>query len=160
MSIKHSARAILFGLQKQPHLLDLIRRVWRFTRPRYTAGAVAIIFNDAGEVLLVEHVFHAFIPWGLPGGYLDRREDPDKAVLRELREELELEAEISQIIRVERNFGDHLDFTYLCHPRGAVGKLSMELKAYRWIALVDLPVLPDHQREAIMEAAARVAVVR
>ena len=42
-----------------------------------------------GQVLLVEHVFHPYAPWGLPGGWIDRNESPSQtAVIRELQEEL------------------------------------------------------------------------
>lgn len=154
MTINRSNRSFLVHLQRFPLLLDLIRRVWRFTRPKYTAGSVAVIFNDAGEVLLVEHIFHAFTPWGLPGGYVDRREDPDRALIRELREELELDAEALRVIAVERIYGNHLDFAYLCAARGVVGKLSFELNAYRWTNLDELPELTAFQQRAILDAAA------
>ncbi len=160
MTTNSSTHSFLFHLQRFPLLLDLIRRVWRFTRPKYTAGTVAVIFNDAGEVLLVEHVFHAFTPWGLPGGYVDRREDPDHALVRELKEELELEAEAVRVIAVERVYGNHLDFAYLCAARGTVGKLSFELNSYRWTNLAELPKLPKFQHRAILDAAAWMHVVK
>jgi 8-oxo-dGTP pyrophosphatase MutT (NUDIX family) len=141
------------ALQKVPVLLDMLRRVWRYTRPRYTAGSVAVMFNARGDVLLVEHAFHAYHAWGLPGGYLDAREDPDQALVRELREELSLEAAVMQIVLVERSFGAHLDFAYLCDARGQIGSLSPELLDYRWVALSELPALRPFHRRAIENAA-------
>ncbi len=149
-SLKRAARA----LQKVPWALNLLRKAWRYTRPRYTAGSVAVVFNAAGDVLLVEHVFHAYLPWGLPGGYLDAREDPDRALARELREELDLAIDVRQIVLVERNFTAHLDFAYLCHARGDIGTLSPELLDYRWVALHELPELRPFHRRAIEHAAA------
>lgn len=148
-SLKRAARS----LQKIPWALSAIRKIWRYTRPRYTAGSVAVVFNDAGEVLIVEHVFHAYQPWGLPGGYLNRRENPDGALARELREELQLEVDVRQIVLVERNFGDHLDLAYLCHARSSIGKLSPELVDYRWVEPSALPDLRPFHRRAIENAA-------
>lgn len=140
------------ALQKTPWALDVLRRVWRFARPRYTAGCVGILFDDQNRVLVVEHAFHTPPVWGLPGGYLDRRENPDSAVARELREELKLHVEVGPVILVERHFGNHLDFAYLCRTTDTIGKLSPELVSYRWAAVDDLPDLRPFHRRAIDRA--------
>ena len=54
-------------------------------------GAVAAVFDDAGKVLLVEHVFRTDYPWGLPGGWVAPGEAPVDAVRREIEEELQLQ---------------------------------------------------------------------
>lgn len=154
LSIKQSARS----LQKIPFLLELIRKTWRFTRPRYTAGAVGVIFNESGAVLIVEHAYHAYTPWGLPGGYLDNREDPDHAVAREMLEELSLKVEVGPIVHIERNYASHLDLAYLCRVQGSIGALSSELISYRWSALDDLPDLSEFHRRAIAAAVNRIPV--
>jgi ADP-ribose pyrophosphatase YjhB (NUDIX family) len=67
-------------------------------------GAVGVVFNEAGQVLLVEHVFRPNGNWGLPGGWIKRGEDPAHAVKRELQEELKLKIEVKQLL--------------LCEPQG------------------------------------------
>ncbi|MDX2162522.1 MAG: NUDIX hydrolase [bacterium] len=146
--IIHAARK----LRQFPWLMNAARDVWRITRPRYSAGSVGVIFNDTGAVLVVEHVFHAHCPWGLPGGYLDLREDPAVAVARELREELELDVTVGPVLAVERNYGAHLDFAYLCRAKNTIGRLSPELISYRWAHPAELPELIPFHRRAIAAA--------
>jgi ADP-ribose pyrophosphatase YjhB (NUDIX family) len=71
------------------------RKLLPFARPFYrvysrlhrgaTLGVRGLVRNDAGEILLVEHVFSA--GWHLPGGGVERGETTEDAVIRELREE-------------------------------------------------------------------------
>ncbi len=63
-----------------------------------------MVFNDAGQILLVEHVFRPHCPWGLPGGWIERGENPAETVRRELEEELQLPVEVKRLL--------------LCEPQG------------------------------------------
>ena len=76
----------------------LLRTAVSWVGPRQHVGVAAAVFNNAGQVLLVEHVFRPIFPWGLPGGWIDRGEDPAAAVRRELAEELGLEVEVKQLL--------------------------------------------------------------
>ena len=63
---------------------NLISKIWRrlpvrmrrwsmrLTHARFTVTAGGIIFNDAGEILLLKHRFRAGSGWGLPGGFSKR----------------------------------------------------------------------------------------
>jgi 8-oxo-dGTP pyrophosphatase MutT (NUDIX family) len=66
------------------------RAVVRAGSPSYTVGAVCAIVRD-GEVLLLRQRHRD--GWTLPGGLLDRGEDCDAAMRRELAEELRLEVD-------------------------------------------------------------------
>jgi 8-oxo-dGTP pyrophosphatase MutT (NUDIX family) len=66
--------------------------------PRQHVGVVGAIFNNDGQVLVLEHVFRPHFPWGLPGGWINRGEDPALAVARELYEELGLAVEVKQLL--------------------------------------------------------------
>jgi len=58
--------------------------------PRQAVGVLAVIVNAEGRVLLAHHATRPHAPWGLPGGWIDRRERPEDGVLREVAEELDL----------------------------------------------------------------------
>lgn len=71
-----------FGGLPKPVRRFLIRTL----RPSWTAGAVAIIERDDGRWLFVRPVYRD--GWALPGGLVDRREQPAATVVREMAEEL------------------------------------------------------------------------
>ena len=50
----------------------LRRHAVRFGHKRFTASAGAIVLDDQGRVLLLDHVFRPQSGWGLPGGFLNR----------------------------------------------------------------------------------------
>jgi ADP-ribose pyrophosphatase YjhB (NUDIX family) len=139
-------------VRKAPWIVALGRVLWRLRQAKFSAGVVGVIFDKEGRVLLVEHVFHPYAPWGLPGGWVDRRENPAQTVQRELREELEMTIEVGPILMVETDYGNHLDFAYLCYSDGPVGKLSNELLNYGWYDLANLPRLHKFHYRAITSA--------
>ncbi len=59
----------------------------------------AAIFND-GKLLAARRASHKHLPgmWELPGGKIERTESPQDALVRELREELSIEASIRELI--------------------------------------------------------------
>lgn len=69
-----------------------IRRLGvRLVEPTYTLTAGVVVVDDRGWVLLARHVYRTGSGWGIPGGFVERGEQPDEAARRELREELDLE---------------------------------------------------------------------
>jgi 8-oxo-dGTP diphosphatase len=139
-------------VRKAPWTMSVGRVFWRLRQAKFSAGVVGVVFDEQGRVLLVEHVFHPYAPWGLPGGWVDRKESPADTVQRELREELELVIEVGPILKVEVDYGNHLDFAYLCYSDTSVGKLSLELLNYGWYDLENLPRLQKFHYQAIMSA--------
>lgn len=121
----------------------------RAVQPRYTVGVAAVVLDGEGRVLLVEHTYHPRYPWGLPGGWIDRDEDPARAVLRELDEELGLEARVVRILHLSKTLPNHIDLAYLCEARGSIGSLCHELLDYSWVARGDLPPVKRFHRRSI-----------
>jgi 8-oxo-dGTP pyrophosphatase MutT (NUDIX family) len=58
---------------------------WRVSRP-FSLGALALVVDGEGRVLLVQLTYRR--GWYLPGGGVRRREGLDEAARRELREEV------------------------------------------------------------------------
>jgi ADP-ribose pyrophosphatase YjhB (NUDIX family) len=65
----------------------VVRHHWRRWRKAPIVGVSVIITNLSGDVLLLRHSYGPEV-WGLPGGGLNRGEDPLEAARREVREEL------------------------------------------------------------------------
>jgi 8-oxo-dGTP diphosphatase len=142
-------------MQRHPWAARLLQRVYGRFQPRFTVGVVGVLVDPAGRVLLVEHIFHARRPWGLPGGWLARGEDPVQTVERELLEETGLRVRAVRPIVIQRapDMRAHMDMAYLCelasHPQTI--RLSHELLGYRWAPSDALPPLVAFHELAIRE---------
>ncbi len=139
-------------LRRYPSILRLPYIIYRRFQPRYTIGVVGVIINDKKQVLLVEHVFHPEHPWGLPGGWIGRNEEPADAVARELKEELELDVKAKRVIYVKKPSNSHIDMAFFCEASNSVGKISNELLDYKWVDSDQLPPLRIFHTTAIQLA--------
>jgi 8-oxo-dGTP pyrophosphatase MutT (NUDIX family) len=75
----------------------LRRRWWRLRKPQHRS-VIVLATDDSGRVLLVRHSYGQPV-WTLPGGGIDRNEDPLAAAIREFREELRCElAELRPLV--------------------------------------------------------------
>ena len=126
----------------------------RLTHPRFTVTAGALIFNDSGEILLLKHRFRAGSGWGLPGGFLEKGEQPLEALRRELREEIALELEDVEIFAT-RSFRkpQQVEVLFRCRANGAVTPRTMEVERAEWFFPESLPEgLPRDQRRLVEQA--------
>lgn len=116
----------------------------RLVVPSHRIGVALVAFNAEGEVLLLRHVFHPEIPWGLPGGWLTRNENPVAGLIREVREETGLEATVGPpALIAHRKNPSHLAMAYLGWVKPGPLTLSAEILEARWFSLSDLPQ-PEH----------------
>ena len=129
----------------------------RLTHTRFTVTAGAIIFNNKGEVLLLKHRFRAGSGWGLPGGFLEKGEQPIEAMRRELREEIGLEVADAEVFAA-RSFRKpmQVEVLFRCSANALVKPRNMEVERAEWFAIDSLPEgLPRDQRLYIERAAKR-----
>ena len=126
----------------------------RLIEPRFTVSAGAVVMDERGHVLLLKHVFRMGSGWGIPGGFLEKGEQPDEAIRRELREEVGLELETVKIVMVRTlKKSKHLEIIFRCRSRGVASPRSTEIKSASWFALDRLPPqLDKDQRYLIKEA--------
>jgi len=139
-------------IRRIPKLMIIPYYTYRFFQPKYSVGVVGAVINEQREILLVEHVFHPTLPWGLPGGWIGFNEDPSDAVIREFSEELDLTIDIADLILMQRTDYNHLDIAYLCQARGDIGTVSYELLRYQWFTEDNLPHLHRFHNDAIQKA--------
>jgi mutator protein MutT len=139
------------------HSLPVRLRRWsmRLTHTRFTVTAGAIIFNDQKQVLLLKHRFRAGSGWGLPGGFLERGEQPVEALRRELREEIGLEVGNVEVFAA-RSFKKpkQVEVLFRARANANVKPLTMEVERAEWFSLDSLPEgLPRDQRGYVERAA-------
>ena len=124
---------------------------------RFTVTAGALIFDDAGQVLLLKHRFRSGSGWGLPGGFLEAGEQPLDALRRELREEIGLDLEQVEVFAA-RSFKRprQVEVLFRCRANAEVKPRTMEVERAEWFSVRSLPDgLPKDQRVLIERAAKR-----
>jgi mutator protein MutT len=126
----------------------------RITNARFTVTAGAIIFNEAGEVLLLKHFFRAGSGWGLPGGFLEPDEQPLDALRRELNEEIGLEIHDVEIF-CARSFKRprQIEILYSAKAFERGEPRSIEVERAAWFSVDQLPSgLPEDQKLLVERA--------
>lgn len=110
---------------------------WKF--PVSAKGV--LIGKEADRVMLVKNERNE---WELPGGRIEKGEQPREAVIREIHEELSIECRVDRLIDnwlFEVIPGKYVYISaYLCSPvdRNASVRLSDEHEEYRWVSISDL----------------------
>jgi len=135
------------------NILDAVEFIWsrcprrvrhsilRRVQTKFLIGTLGIISNQQGQVLLLEHRFRITPPWGLPGGFLQRNEDPSVGLARELYEETGLHCTINPNL-YEMEFDkdvSHATLIFCGNTRGTHLKLSSEIKSGGFFGVTDLP---------------------
>jgi len=115
---------------------------------KFMIGVAAVVLNERDEVLLFKHTYRGDIPWGLPGGWLQKREDPVRAVEREIQEESGLDVRVMHPVWVKggRSFS-RVDIVFFGRFLGGVFQPSPEVSEAAFFKPDQMPlVMEDTQR--------------
>lgn len=112
---------------------------------------VHAIVEQEGKILLEKRAQHLTEAgkWCLPGGYVNRNETAQQAVLRELREETGWTGEVMDMLRVnanpERRHEPRQDIglDFIVKPLEKVGDGDLEVDKMMWFPLDALPSSED-----------------
>ncbi len=126
--------------------------VW-FGEPHFVASVAAAAIDEEGRILLCNHVFRRGAPWGMPGGFLMKGEDPADAIRRELKEELGVEPVELELLLV-RTFPKtrQLEIIYRCRIEGEPSVDSVEVREAEWFSPDALPPMTGDQKQLIGKA--------
>jgi 8-oxo-dGTP pyrophosphatase MutT (NUDIX family) len=143
---------VLRRVARLPGASTLAHAMARNAAGRHYVGAIAVVATAASgsgppRVLLAKHTFHGD-RWGVPGGWVRRREDPAAACVREVREETGLEVRAVDVLGCELHaVGDvpvpygGLTVAYRCEPFGPADREprpgSIELAEVQWFQAAD-----------------------
>jgi putative (di)nucleoside polyphosphate hydrolase len=132
----------------------------------YRPNVAALLVNREGRLLIAERIRHRNA-WQFPQGGVDRGEDPDEALVRELGEEIGLRPGLIEVVmrkggyryrfpkpmrRFGRNIGQEQTY-YLCRFLGTDADINLktshpEFRSFKWIAPHEfrLEWLPEFKR--------------
>ncbi len=143
-------------------LFELAQKFWRAipyrariliiraTQAKFTVSVVALVRDPEGRVLLLEHYVRPSAAWGLPGGFVEPYEQPETAIVRELKEETGLELRDLQLVSI-RSIRRHVEILYFANASGKPVVGSREVKDAGWFTRANLPDdLTNVQRELIL----------
>ena len=97
------------------------RYQWRLlwlAQAKFMVGVEGVVFDEHGRVLLLRHRFWPEGSWGLPGGYVHRREILADALARELREETGYLIEDVQLLRVISGYQLRIEIVFTARLAG------------------------------------------
>lgn len=104
----------------------------------YTVTVGAVILDDADRVLLLDHPFRRD-RWGIPGGFVARREQPEESVRREVREEVGLAITDVELSHTRALIGDpQLEIIFRARAKGEASPDDFEVRAARWVPLAEI----------------------
>lgn len=126
-------------------LLDPLYRfqkwVWRVFRPR-TQGVKVMLFNASGDLVLIRNNYGRSDLFVLPGGGIKPWEEPIRAAMREIREELGCEARDLVFLSSHTSGAEGKRDTIHLFKGALDGELTadrFEVQEARFFALNDFP---------------------
>lgn len=113
---------------------------------RPTVAVGAIVFDDAGRVLLIERGHPPAVgQWTVPGGKVEPAETLAQAVAREVREETGLVVEVGPLACVVERIDDDFHYVILDYLARAIGgqlAAASDVRAARFVDASELATLP------------------
>src|SRR5437870_413627 len=101
-----------------------------------------ILVNDSNQVLLHLRDDKPTIlypnMWGLPGGHIEDGETPEQCIIREMKEELDIELKTVQlVVAAQRSFG--FEYTFWSNANFQVEDIHLtEGQAIRWFTFDEI----------------------
>ena len=87
----------------------------RMLYPRFPIGAVALVRDEDGRILLVRQTYHRHgVRWSPPGGWVDRGETPRQAAVREAFEETGLRITAGRLLEVDGGPYGEISLVFEC----------------------------------------------
>ncbi|MGO3411963.1 MAG: NUDIX domain-containing protein [Leuconostoc falkenbergense] len=69
-------------------------------------SAFGVLWNDTHDAILLEKRWDSDAGWGFPGGYLEYGDSPMQAVVREFKEETNIDVSVTRVLGIATNVTD------------------------------------------------------
>lgn len=118
----------------------------------FTVSAAGIVTNERNEVLLLNHVLRPTSGWGLPGGFMNKGEQPEAALRREMREETGIDLSAVRLVQI-RTLHRHIEIIFAARGIGQPVVKSREITELGWFPLDEMPMdISRNERSMISSA--------
>lgn len=146
-------KTVLLRIWRDVPFPGWMRRIFlRVLNPSFMVGAMALIQDEHGRILILEHSYRPSLPWGLPGGWLKLAETPEVGLAREVMEETGLHVSIDALLAAGFWGDAELDLMYRCTVLSGSYTASDETLSCRWVAPDELPPLLPNQLMLLRKA--------
>ena len=100
------------------------------------SGSSIIFVNDKEEILLALRDDKSGLPyrnmWDVPGGHVEPDETPEKCIVREMKEEMNLDLRDFQLL-CQKEFDDRIEYTYWKKENLNISEINlMEGQLLKW----------------------------
>src|SRR4051794_28287609 len=120
-------RRALLRIWRDVPFPEWLRHIFlRILNPSFMIGAMALIQDADGRILVVEHTYRRQVPWGLPGGWLKQAESPEAGLIREVFEETGLHIGVDALLAADFWGATQFDLLYRCTVEGGAYRPSDE----------------------------------
>ncbi|MFD9434655.1 NUDIX hydrolase [Streptomyces sp. NPDC060002] len=126
--------------------------VWRALRPvqsrlmwllnaKFVVGVTGVVRDEQGRVLLLRHrMWPPGRQWGLPSGFARKGEDFRRTVVREIKEETNLDVEAGRLVLLNSGYRTRLEVAFEARLLGGELRIDpREILEARWVHPDDLP---------------------
>jgi ADP-ribose pyrophosphatase YjhB (NUDIX family) len=119
-------------------------------------GAGAAIFDEDGKILLMKRPDRG--DWNVPGGFVDPNEGPEGAVVREVKEETNLDIRIVELVgayhqpATAQHANEVVGLVYLCERTGGELRDSEESTALQYWQVESVPEWHRRARRFAIDA--------
>ena len=91
-------------------------------------GCSIIFINDSDQILLLLRDDKEGLPypnmWDVPGGNIEPYEKPEECILREMKEEMDLDLQNFELFS-EQEFSDRIEYTYWAHAHFVIDEIDL-----------------------------------
>ena len=130
-----------------------MRRLFlRILNPSFMVGAMALVQDEQGRILVLLHTYRREAPWGLPGGWLKHAESPEAGLAREVLEETGFRVSVDQLLVADFWERSQLDLLYRCSIHEGSYHVTDETSSHRWLHVEELPELLPNQQHLLRRA--------
>jgi ADP-ribose pyrophosphatase YjhB (NUDIX family) len=140
----------LWKLLKLPKKTQLA--IMRMFQTSFLVGVTGVILNEKNQVLLFHHSYRQN-KWSLPGGYLKIGEGPREGLVREVKEEANLEIVVTKRLNIYTDPETaRMDIPYVAKVKKGKFRKSAEVIKIKYFDVDKLPELPKRQKYLIKES--------